>query len=94
MSTTKKSVYFAQPRRQADISNKLKTIDKKIDEFDEFSESVKRVISNGGAGGNDESDEKYSLVVAEMHKLKNQVFVVTGTIKLECFLLQSLSSIV
>ncbi len=94
MSTTKKSVYLAQFRRQADISNKLKTIDKKIDEFDEFSESVKRVISNGGGGGNDESDEKYSLVVAEMHKLKNQVFVVTGTIKLECFLLPSLSDLV
>ena len=57
----------------ADISNKLKSIDKKIDEFDEFSESAKRVLSANAAGAADASDEKYTIVVAEMQKLKNQV---------------------
>jgi len=53
----------------ADISNKMKSIDRKFDEFDEFQESTKKAL----AEGNNDGDEKYSLIVAEMQKLKNQV---------------------
>ena len=55
----------------ADISNKMKSIDRKFDEFDEFQESTKKALSEG----NNDGDEKYSLIVAEMQKLKNQVSI-------------------
>ena len=60
--------------------SKLKSIDKKIDEFDEFSESAKRVLSANAAGAADASDEKYTIVVAEMQKLKNQVRGLGGSV--------------
>ncbi len=63
-----RSIQKLETNDLTDISNKLKSIDKKFDEFDEFQESTRKSLSEG----NNEGDEKYSIIVAEMQKLKNQ----------------------
>ena len=65
-----RSIQKLETHDLTDISNKLKSIDRKLDEFDEFQDSTKKALSEGSSDG----DEKYTLIVAEMTKLKNQVY--------------------
>ena len=68
-----RSLQKLESHELADISNSLKNIEKRVDELDEFSSTVKSVLSNGNVNNNEAEDEKYSLMVTEMQKLKNQV---------------------
>ena len=68
-----RSLQKLESHELADISNSLKNIEKRVDELDEFLSTVKSVLSNGNVNNNEAEDEKYSLMVTEMQKLKNQV---------------------